>query len=103
MFAGDVTTAQGPEHDGAYLEPVTCLRRSVKTQTCSQQPAREAPGRRGGEASKHSADVGNTAQERDAHRRSHSIQQKSRRRSEALAGAALGRRRVLAEFRCMRD
>ena len=22
----DVTTAQGPEHDGAYLEPVTCLR-----------------------------------------------------------------------------
>ena len=42
---GDVTTAQGPEHDGAYLEPVTCLRRSVKAQTCSQQPAREAPGR----------------------------------------------------------
>ena len=42
---GDVTTAQGPEHDGAYLEQVTCLRRSVKAQTCSQQPAREAPGR----------------------------------------------------------
>ena len=44
-FPRDVTTAQGPEHDGAYLEPVTCFRRSVKAQTCSQQPAREAPGR----------------------------------------------------------
>ena len=26
--------AQGSEHDGAYLEPATCLRRSVKAQTC---------------------------------------------------------------------
>ena len=23
---GDVTTAQGPEHDSAYLEKVTCFR-----------------------------------------------------------------------------
>ena len=85
---GDVTTVQGPEHDGAYLEPVTCLRKSVKAQTCSQQPAREAPGRRGGEASKHSAEVGVPHKRERQEVSQYSAE--SRRRSEALAGAALG-------------
>ena len=31
----DVTTAQGPEHDGAYFEQETCLRReNIEAQTC---------------------------------------------------------------------
>ena len=57
----------------------------MKAQTCSQLPAREAPGR---EERKRSL---------EAFGRSRCIA-RERRRSEALAGAALGRRRVLAEF-----
>ena len=54
----DVTTAQGPEHDGAYLEPVTCLRRSVKAQSAaSSQHVKPRAERRGREASKHSTEV----------------------------------------------
>ena len=61
--------------------------------------AREDPGRRGREASKHSAEVG-IPQGRDAHRRSHSIQQK--------VGAAVRLSQEpsdedhVAEFNCMR-
>ena len=34
--------AQGPEHDGAYLEPATCLRRSLKAQTCQEHESEGA-------------------------------------------------------------
>ena len=63
--------AQGPEHDGAYLEQVTCSRLREGSDVLG---AREDPGRRGREASKHAAEVGN--HKRDAHRRSHSVHQK---------------------------
>ena len=69
--------ARGPEHDGAYLEQVTCV-----------LGAREDPGRRGREVSKQSAEVGIPQERRSQEVSQFSAESRGR---EGLAGALAGR------------
>ena len=74
--------ARGPEHDGAYLEQVTCV-----------LGAREDPGRRG--RNFRSILQKSVYRNRDAHRMSHSFLQK-------VGAVRVSQEPSQAEFRCMR-